>query len=190
MQLGWSTLGLILIVTAVAWFWQNSLATRERANAAALDACERLSLQFLDGTVAFARIVLVRSAGGRLALQRTYVFDYTADSIERRQGFVLLTGLRVESVGYAPGEEVRSKPPKPRQPEPPLEPGPASSNVLKLDDWRARAQRAQSKTASAYSDGQEPECSGAHGRAGAAPSPGPRGKARDGGASSRDEEGD
>jgi hypothetical protein len=139
MQLGWSTLGLILAVTAVAWFWQNSLAARERANAAALDACERLSLQFLDGTVAFARIVLVRNTGVRLALQRTYVFDYTADSIARRQGFVVLTGLRIDSVGYASGEEVRSQPSAPPPPEPPpLEPGPARSNVLKLDDWRAR----------------------------------------------------
>ena len=63
----------------------------------------RLGLQFLDGTVAFARVALVREAG-RLKLRRTYVFDYTATSIERRQGFVLLTGRRVESVGYAPGD--------------------------------------------------------------------------------------
>ncbi|MET0499336.1 MAG: DUF3301 domain-containing protein [Steroidobacteraceae bacterium] len=138
MQLGWSTLGLILIVTAIAWFWQNSLAARERANAAALDACERLSLQFLDGTVAFARIALVRNDHGRLSLQRTYVFDYTADSIERRQGFVVLTALRIESVGYARDEEVRRSTPEPRPPEPPLEPGPGASNVLKLDDWRGR----------------------------------------------------
>jgi hypothetical protein len=142
MQLGWSTLALILIATAIVWFWQNSLAARERANAAALDACERLSLQFLDGTVAFARIALVRNSYGRLTLQRTYVFDYTADSIARRQGFVVLTALRVESIGYAPGEEVRrAPPPETRPPEPPLEPGPPSSrpsNVMKLEDWRAR----------------------------------------------------
>jgi len=138
MQLGWSTLGLILVVTAVAWFWQNSLAARERANAAALDACERLSLQFLDGTVAFARIALVRNDLGRLSLQRTYVFDYTADSIARRQGFVVLSDSRIESIGYAPGEEIRRSAPEPRPPEPPLEPGPPPSNVLKLDDWRGR----------------------------------------------------
>jgi hypothetical protein len=29
------------------------------------------------------------------------VFDYTASSIERRQGFVVLMGERVESVGFA-----------------------------------------------------------------------------------------
>ena len=71
MQLGWSTLGLILIAAAVVWFWQSSLAAREHANRAALDACERLSLQFLDGTVAFARMSIVRNSAGRIALQRT-----------------------------------------------------------------------------------------------------------------------
>ena len=42
-----------------------------------------------------------RANPGWLTFRRTYVFDYTANSIERRQGFVVLTGRRVESVGYA-----------------------------------------------------------------------------------------
>ena len=104
MELGWGVLTAILLAAAVVWFWQDSLAARESANAAAKEACNRLSLQFLDGTVAFARLALVRVDGGALKLRRTYVFDYTATSIERRQGFVLLTGRRVESVGYAPGD--------------------------------------------------------------------------------------
>src|SRR5512145_870989 len=103
MELGWGLLTVILLAAAVLWFWQDSLVARESANTAAKEACNRLSLQFLDGTVAFARLALVR-VEGRLKLRRTYVFDYTATSIERRQGFVLLTGRHVESVGYAPGE--------------------------------------------------------------------------------------
>ena len=103
MQLGWGLLTMVLLAAAVLWFWQDSLAARESANAAAMEACSRLGLQFLDGTVAFARVALVRDEG-RLKLRRTYVFDYTATSIERRQGFVLLTGRRVESVGYAAGD--------------------------------------------------------------------------------------
>lgn len=99
MELGWSALTLICLAAALAWFWQDSLAARESANTAAMEACQRLGLQFLDGTVAFARLRLTRELG-RLKLQRTYVFDYTANSIERRQGFVVLTAHRVESVGY------------------------------------------------------------------------------------------
>src|SRR5688572_33390100 len=136
MQLGWGALVLLLVATAVVWFLQDSLAARERANAAAMEACRRLSLQFLDGTVAFARLNFTRERG-QLTLRRTYVFDYTANSIERRQGFVILVGRRVESVGYAPGEEQRAQraeqPPMtvslsatlPPDPPPPPEPKPA-----------------------------------------------------------------
>ena len=138
MQLGWGLLTMVILAAAVLWFWQDSLAARESANAAAMDACRRLGLQFLDGTVAFARVALVREAGW-LKLRRTYVFDYTATSIERRQGFVLLTGRRVESVGYAPGETlahaalVRAEPvarDSAAQPQ--------GGNVLDLSDWRER----------------------------------------------------
>ena len=117
MELGWTALAFIIIAAAVAWFWQDSLAARERANAAATEACERLGLQFLDGTVAFARIALSRGNGGALTLRRTYVFDYTAYSIERRQGFVLLAGRHVESVGYAPGESQAEPVVPARQPQ-------------------------------------------------------------------------
>jgi hypothetical protein len=43
-----------------------------------------------------------RDATGRLALRRTYVFDYTEDGASRRQGFVILRGHDVEIVGLGP----------------------------------------------------------------------------------------
>ena len=154
MELGWGALVLLLVAAAVIWFLQDSLAARERANSAAMEACRRLSLQFLDGTVAFARLSFTRERG-QLTLRRTYVFDYTANSIERRQGFVILVGRRVESVGYAPGEEQRAQ----RQQQPPvtisasvtLSPPPAPAQepdspahpnntavVFDLAEWRER----------------------------------------------------
>ena len=151
MQLGWGALVLIVMAAAAFWFLQDSLAARERANAAAMEACQRLSLQFLDGTVAFARLSFAREHG-QLGIRRTYVFDYTANSIERRQGFVILYGRRVESVGYAPGEERRAQPqPQPAPslslsatftqapPAEPQEPHPVeSAQVFDLADWRTR----------------------------------------------------
>lgn len=164
MMLSWSVLTFVVLAAALAWFWQDSLAARERANAAAIEACDRLSLQFLDGTVAFARIALTRNDAGWLALRRTYVFDYTATSIERQQGFVVLLGHHVESVGYAATTEGRERPqpvaraasPSDRQrvipaetavvddaapSRPSLPPPPPSSmappsNVLDLEQWR------------------------------------------------------
>ena len=91
----------VIFAAALLWFWQDSLGARERANFAAQGACERLGLQFLDGTVAFARIALSRDAADRLCLRRTYVFDYTAGNVDRLQGFVLLLGKHVESIGFA-----------------------------------------------------------------------------------------
>ena len=141
MQLGWGLLTMVILAAAVLWFWQDSLAARESANAAAIEACRRLGLQFLDGTVAFARVELVRVAGW-LKLRRTYVFDYTATSIERRQGFVLLTGRRVESVGYAPGETQADVALASPEPVAPHDQAPrAGGNVLQLRDWRERSQR-------------------------------------------------
>jgi Protein of unknown function (DUF3301) len=138
MELSWTALALICLAGATAWFWQDSLAARESANAAAMEACQRLGLQFLDGTVAFARLALGRDAG-RVRLRRTYVFDYTANSIERRQGFVVLSGARVESVGYAP-EPRGSAGVAPPQIAAPLQSGPqpGESKVLDLEDWRTR----------------------------------------------------
>jgi hypothetical protein len=111
MQLGWSALALIIVAAFVTWFWQDSLGAREAANIAALDACRQLGLQLLDGTVAFARLGLTRERG--LELRRTYVFDYTATSIDRCQGFVVMVGRRVESVGYETSETQRPAPARP-----------------------------------------------------------------------------
>lgn len=149
MELGWSALALIIIGAALAWFWQDSLAARERANAAAMQACRDLGLQFLDGTVAFARLAFTRSEQGRLALRRTYIFDYTANSIERRQGFVILVGQQVESVGYAPDiplrpPELENEPVQSAQPDPTPLPDPitkSNGQVLHLDEWRTRRRR-------------------------------------------------
>jgi hypothetical protein len=90
----------VLLAALLIWFWQDSLGTRERANFAAQSACERARLQFLDGTVAFSRLMIVRNEYGRLAIRRTYVFDYTAGTMERLQGFVVLLGHRVEAIGF------------------------------------------------------------------------------------------
>jgi len=138
MLLSWTALSLLLLAAATAWFWQDSLAARERANSAAIEACERLSLQFLDGTVAFARIGWSRGRGGWLTLRRTYVFDYTANSIERLQGFVVLTGHQVETVGYAAANSSGQNS-LPHNSGHVTEPGHSieSANILDLNRWRA-----------------------------------------------------
>jgi len=98
-QLSWTLLALLAAMLATAWFWHDSLRARETANAAALETCQGTGAMLLDGTVAFRRIEAVRVLGGSLGLRRTYVFDYTRDGATRQQGFVVVTGRNVESIG-------------------------------------------------------------------------------------------
>ncbi len=99
MQLSWTLLALLAAMLATAWFWHDSLGAREAANAAALETCQGTGAMLLDGTVAFRRIEAVRVLGGSLGLRRTYVFDYTRDGATRQQGFVVVTGRTVDSIG-------------------------------------------------------------------------------------------
>lgn len=129
----------ILAAGGLVAFWQNSLGARERANHAAQDACERMQLQFLDGTVAFASLSLARDAG-RLTLRRTYVFDYTSASIDRRQGFVTMLGQRIESVGFAPAAQPEAATRLNSETDTSATPPSADSTgkVINLEDFRQR----------------------------------------------------
>ena len=89
----------MMALLATAWFWYDSLGAREAANAAALETCGSTGAALLDGTVAFRRLEMVRVEGGSLGFRRTYVFDYTRDGATRQQGFVVMTGRSVDTVG-------------------------------------------------------------------------------------------
>ena len=89
---------LLALVTAVA-FWHSSLAAREAANQAASETCSVTGAALLDGTVAFRSLRVVRGDAGRPQVERTYLFDYSTDGATRRQGFVVVSGRHVETVG-------------------------------------------------------------------------------------------
>jgi hypothetical protein len=98
-------LSILLVAVAIGFvvlWWRASVEARDRANAAAAEACRESGVQLLDGTVAFQRLRVARHQDGGYALRRTYVFDYTDDGHSRRQGFVMLRGREVEVVGLGP----------------------------------------------------------------------------------------
>ena len=95
---------LLIGVGVALWFWQQSLRAREMAIHSAQELCHSQNLQLLDGTVVLNALRLRRNVRGHIALQRTYLFDYSRDGAVRQQGFVLLLGLRVESTGLAAEE--------------------------------------------------------------------------------------
>lgn len=95
-----------IIVLGIIWFWHASMAAREIANGAAREACERLQLVMLDGTVSIARLWLRRDQDGRLRVERSYAFEYTDDGLRRLRGFVVTLGPKVVSVGLAAARAV------------------------------------------------------------------------------------
>jgi hypothetical protein len=100
--MSWSLfLGIVALLLA-GWAWHANLAARELANRVAAETCTRAGVQLLDGTVAVLNFTLARAADGWLTLRRTYVFDYSEDGYDRRRGFVVLTGLALDSVGLGP----------------------------------------------------------------------------------------
>lgn len=100
--MSWSLFLGIAALLLAGWAWHASLAARELANRVAADTCSRAGVQLLDGTVAVLDLSLARTPDGRLTLRRTYVFDYSEDGYGRQRGFVVLTGLALDSVGLGP----------------------------------------------------------------------------------------
>jgi hypothetical protein len=99
--------GLVLVMI---WFWHASMGARERANAAAREACDRLRLVMLDGTVSISRLWFRRGLDGRLHFERTYGFEYTDDGYRRLRGFVVTLGEQVTSVGLASARSLHDPP--------------------------------------------------------------------------------
>jgi hypothetical protein len=91
----------LAIVAVGGWFWYDSMRARERAVRLGRETCRRQDLLFLDDTVALDSIALARS-GGRLALRRTYRFEFSDTGNNRLKGSVTLTGERLELIFLEP----------------------------------------------------------------------------------------
>jgi hypothetical protein len=97
----WEALAILLIV-AGAFLWADSLKARERAIKAGRSACERYRLQFLDETVAFARMRLARDDEGQLKISRTYTFEFSDTGNNRRHGAIVMLGAEVADMHLEP----------------------------------------------------------------------------------------
>ena len=95
-------LAALVVLAALGALWMDSLKVRERAVAAGQAACAREGLQFLDETVAFARLRLARNDDGRLRLQRTYAFEFSDTGNNRRGGAIVMLGAQVAQLQLEP----------------------------------------------------------------------------------------
>lgn len=78
----------VALIAAAIWLWRESLRSRETATRAGRRICAASDVQFLDETVALARMNLAWN--GRLALVRIYRFDYSTDGADRAAGLVVV----------------------------------------------------------------------------------------------------
>ena len=92
----------IVLLAAAALLWADSLRARERALQAGREACERYGLQFLDDTVAFARLRLARDDEGRLKIARTYTFEFSDTGNNRRDGAIVMLGGKLQDLHFEP----------------------------------------------------------------------------------------
>lgn len=89
---------LLFAFGLLAWFWQDSLRSRERAIRAAAQVCKEMGAQLLDQTVSLESIKPARNKRGRLTLKRIYGFDFSVAGYERRRGRALMAGQTLEQV--------------------------------------------------------------------------------------------
>ena len=97
----WEIAALLLII-AGTFLWLDSLRARERAVNAGKSACERYDLQFLDDTVAFAKLRLARDGEGQLKLARTYTFEFSDTGNNRRHGAIVMLGGEMQDLQLEP----------------------------------------------------------------------------------------
>ena len=92
----------LLILAALVWLWFDSMRARERALALGKRACARDGLMFLDETVECVALGFARDVDGRMALRRTYGFEFSDTGNNRRSGSIVMLGGEVESVYTEP----------------------------------------------------------------------------------------
>lgn len=85
----------MIVLFIAAWFWLDGLRVREIAIAAVKQFCAEQGLQLLDGAVGFTSIRLERDRLGRLALARTYRFEFSDTGVNRLSGTVVMLGRQL-----------------------------------------------------------------------------------------------
>ncbi|MBE0615873.1 MAG: DUF3301 domain-containing protein [Burkholderiales bacterium] len=93
---------ILLILAALVWLWFDSMRARERALATGKRACMRDGLMFLDETVECVAVGVARNEEGRMALRRTYGFEFSDTGNNRRSGSIVMLGGEVESLNTEP----------------------------------------------------------------------------------------
>lgn len=101
-----SAIILLLLLGLLAWWWAFNMRYREAAIQIATESCAQLGYHLLDATVSLSALRPFRGEHG-WTLMRTYRFEYSVDSEQRQEGFIIIADRRLLHIGFAPDEHTR-----------------------------------------------------------------------------------
>jgi hypothetical protein len=84
---------LLLLISALIWFWLDSRRAHEFGVGLCRHLCEKHAVILLDETVTLDKLKLRRNASGRIVFERTYRFEYSDDIALRQHGELVIVGL-------------------------------------------------------------------------------------------------
>ena len=93
------TLGFLLILALLAFFWFDSSRALEWARQHAKKICQQHQLQLLDDTVILSKIRLRHQ--GHWYWERYYQFEFTQTGQQRQHGGLMLEGLNLVLIDIA-----------------------------------------------------------------------------------------
>lgn len=95
-------LSVLIILVSVFLYWLGSIRAKEIATNYSRDACQKVSLEFLDQTVSLKKVRLRRNSSGHLNFYREYQFEFTSTGEHRYKGRLKLLGKSLLGVEMEP----------------------------------------------------------------------------------------
>ena len=80
----------------MAWYWQDSLRSREFTLKQCRRLCKEHNVQFLDQTVHVARVRLAKNSRHNFFLRRFYAFEFSIGGVDRHHGVAVVSKEKIE----------------------------------------------------------------------------------------------
>ena len=89
---------LLILAGVIAVYWWQSGLFKGRAREIAAAHCRQLGLQLLDQSMVITSIRPIRGNDGRIALRRSYQFEFSSTGDQRYQGKLVMDAMRLQSI--------------------------------------------------------------------------------------------
>ena len=97
-------IAVLLVLATIGLAWWSAIGARNAARNAALKACKRAGVSFID-ELAFRKLSVGRNVRGMMCLKRRYEFEFYVRGNLRYGGWVDMSARRVASVQMDPYPE-------------------------------------------------------------------------------------